>query len=506
MRMPKIHTQILIGLTLGALFGAIFHVDQTKVVIQVQSEQKSEKIVVTEWEKIEFQSGNQLYQFTPKQSASLFRQWQALSATDKKQVVMKVTYLNARPDSEFRNIREMRRENTIATLIKPLGTIFIRLLSLIAIPLVLGSLIIGAASLEDVRKVARIGFKTLVYFMTTTIIAISIGILLANIIQPGNRITEASKQLLMAEYQADIQPKIQESVSIDVLDMFIQMIPTNPFQALARGEMLQIVFFAVLFGIMLTFIKPEKAKPLVHFFDGLSETMIEMVQKIMLIAPYAVFALIASTVSSFGFNILQTLLWYVLCVIGGLLLQLLVVYPIFLKIFSKVSIRSFFKSIRPAQLVAFSTSSSAATLPVNMECCELNLKVPKQITSFVLPLGATINMDGTALYQGVAAVFIAQIYGFDLNMAQQLTIVLTATLASIGTAPVPGVGIIMLIIVLKAINVPEEGIALILGVDRILDMCRTVLNITGDAAGSVIVSATETRRQVRITKFQAPEQ
>lgn len=500
MRMPKIHTQIFIGLILGALFGAIFHVDQTKVVMRIQSDQKSEKIIIQEWKKIEFSLGNQLYEFSPKQSALLFRKWQSFSPADKKLAGIKITYINAQPEAEYRNIVELRRENTIATQLKPLGTIFIRLLSLIAIPLVLGSLIMGAASLEDVRKVARIGFKTLIYFMTTTTFAISIGILLANVIQPGNRIAEDSKQLLMAEYQADIQPKIQESVSIDVLDMFIQMIPTNPFQALAKGEMLQIVFFAVLFGIILTFIKPEKAKPLIHFFDGLSETMIEMVQKVMIIAPYAVFALIASTVSSFGFNIIQTLLWYVLCVLGGLLIQLLLVYPAFLKIFSKISIRSFFKNMRPAQLVAFSTSSSAATLPVNMECCESGLKVPKQITSFVLPLGATINMDGTALYQGVAAVFIAQIYGFDLNLAQQLTIVLTAVLASIGTAPVPGVGIIMLIIVLKAINVPEEGIALILGVDRILDMCRTVLNVTGDAAGSVIVSATESRRQAGSVK------
>jgi Na+/H+-dicarboxylate symporter len=276
--------------------------------------------------------------------------------------------------------------------------------------------------------------------------------------------------------------------------MLVKMIPTNPFQALANGEMLQIVFFSVLVGLILTLLKPEKSQPMLSFFDSLSETMIVLVQKIMVIAPYAVFALIAATVSEFGFGIIQTLLWYALCVLGGMLVHLLLTYGTILKLFSRMSLREFLKGIRPAQLVAFSTSSSAATLPVNFECCEDNLKVPKQITSFVLPLGATINMDGTALYQGVAAAFIAQVYGFDLSLAQQLTIVLTAVLASIGTAPVPGVGIIMLIIVLKAVNVPEEGIALILGIDRFLDMCRTVLNISGDAVGSVVIAASEARR------------
>ncbi|MBN2091241.1 dicarboxylate/amino acid:cation symporter [candidate division KSB1 bacterium] len=498
MRMPKIHTQIIIGLILGAIFGAIFHVSQTKLILTYNDETGAQTIAIDGYERLELQIDDQNFSYTQTQNPLLLRKWQSLTAVEKKRAHLRIFRADSSSSQTYQNIREIRRENTIATAVKPIGTIFIRLLSLIAIPLVLGSLIVGAASLGDVKKVARIGMKTFGYYISTTVIAISIGVVIANVLQPGTRINDESKQLLMAEYQPDIQKNIEETLSVDVVNMLVEMIPTNPFKAIASGEMLQIVFFAVLFGIMLTFIKAEKARPLIHFFDGLSETMIELVQKVMLIAPYAVFALIAATVAAFGFGILQTLIWYFLCVIGAMLIHIIFIYPIYLKIFTPISIREFFRGIRPAQLVAFSTSSSAATLPVNFECCEDNLKVPKSITSFVLPLGATINMDGTALYQGVAAIFIAQIYGFDLSLAQQLTVILTATLASIGTAPVPGVGIIMLIIVLKSIHVPGEGIALILGVDRLLDMCRTVLNITGDATGCVIVSATEARRQARM--------
>jgi proton glutamate symport protein len=355
-------------------------------------------------------------------------------------------------------------------------------------------LLVGAASLGDVRKLARIGSKTMIYFIVTTAIAITIGLVLVNIIRPGERVSPAAKQLLMVEYQSDIKSKIEQHESIQLIGLLVNMIPTNPIQALAEGNMLQIVFFAVLLGLILTFIKPEKSKPVTGFFDGISEAMIVLVQKIMIIAPYAVFALIAATVSEFGFEILQTLFWYVGCVLAGLSIHLFFTYPLILKIFSRMSVRRFFNGLRPAQLVAFTTSSSAATLPVNFECCEKNLNVPKSITSFVLPLGATINMDGTALYQGIAANFIAQVYGMDLSLTQQFTILLTSLLASIGTAPVPGVGIIMLIIVLRSVHVPEEGIALILGVDRFLDMCRTTLNISGDAVGAVVVAASEEKK------------
>ncbi|MFW5662421.1 MAG: dicarboxylate/amino acid:cation symporter, partial [Bacteroidota bacterium] len=254
---------------------------------------------------------------------------------------------------------------------------------------------------------------------------------------------------------------------------------------------LQIVFFAVIFGITLTFIPSIKAAPVVGFFNGVSETMIKMVDFIMKIAPYGVFALIAATVADFGFEILSTLIWYIFAVIFGLLLQTFLVYGTLVKVIGKRNPLEFMKAMRNAQAIGFSTSSSAATLPVTFDCTENKLGLPKQVTGFVLPLGATINMDGTALYQGVAAVFIAQVYGFDLGIVEQLTIVLTAVLASIGTAPVPGVGIIMLVMILQAIHVPAEGIALILGVDRILDMARTVTNVTGDAAVATAIAGNE---------------
>jgi Na+/H+-dicarboxylate symporter len=254
---------------------------------------------------------------------------------------------------------------------------------------------------------------------------------------------------------------------------------------------LQIVFFALMVGVSLTMIGKEKAAHVVGFFDGFSDLMIQMVDLIMKIAPYGVFALISATVGEFGFDILRTLAWYAGTLVVGFALHQFVTLGLLVKIFGGMNPRRFFRGIKEVMLIAFSSSSSAATLPVNMECCEKNLGVPKHIASFVLPLGATVNMDGTSMYQAVATVFIAQVYGTELNLAAQLTIVLTAVLASIGTAPVPGVGLIMLIIVLRSVNVPEEGIALILGIDRILDMCRTVLNVSGDAVVAVIISKQE---------------
>jgi Na+/H+-dicarboxylate symporter len=255
--------------------------------------------------------------------------------------------------------------------------------------------------------------------------------------------------------------------------------------------MLQIIFFAVMVGACLTLIKPEKSKPIIDFFDGFSDMMIKMVDLIMKIAPYGVFALIAATVGEFGFDILQTLAWYAFTLVLGLTIHQFFVLGTFVRVFGGMNPVRFFKGIREVMLIAFSSSSSAATLPVNMESCEKNLGVPKEITSFVLPLGATVNMDGTSMYQAVATVFIAQVYGMDLPLAAQLTILFTAVLASIGTAPVPGVGLIMLIIVLRSVNVPEEGIALILGIDRFLDMCRTVPNVSGDACVAVIMAKNE---------------
>lgn len=292
----------------------------------------------------------------------------------------------------------------------------------------------------------------------------------------------------MVEFQTEIGTDIPP---VDLIDMLVNLVATNPIGALANGEMLQIVFFALMIGISLTMVSAEKAKPVIDFFDGLSETMIRMVGMIMTIAPYGVFALISATVGEFGFDILSTLLWYVITLVAALAIHTFVFLGAGVRLFAGIPYRKFFSGIKEAMLVAFTTSSSGATLPVNMRVCEQNLGVPKKITSFVLPLGATINMDGTSMYQAVATVFIAQVYGFDLGLPEQLTILFTAILASIGTAPVPGVGLIMLIIVLRSVNVPEQGIALILGIDRFLDMCRTVPNIVGDAAVATIVARQE---------------
>lgn len=490
MKKPKLHTQILIALILGAAFGAFFHVDQSVLVVATTVGKETTQHEVSGWTTLEIHEGKLKQSFTNRDGAQILRVWKGMPK-DRRSSATLIFLDEGKDPQQYTGVTDIRKERTIATAIRPVGTIFIRLLNLIAIPLVLASLLVGAASLGDIKKVARIGAKTLAYFITTTAIAISLGLAIANIIQPGKQVSESSKEMLMAEYQSDVQSKIATELDIDIVDMFVEMIPTNPFKALANSEMLQIVFFAVLMGVVLTFVKGEKSAPVIRFFDGLADTMIEMVHLVMKIAPYAVFALIAATVSEFGFEIIQTLIWYVACVLLGLVIQTAVVYPLLVKTFSSMSPINFLRQLKPVQLVAFSTSSSAATLPVNIDTCEKKLGVPNSITSFVLPLGATINMDGTALYQGVAAVFIAQVYGFDLSLAEQLTIVLTATLASIGTAPVPGVGIIMLIIVLKAIHVPEEGIALIMGVDRFLDMARTVTNVTGDAGGAVIMASVE---------------
>ncbi len=375
---------------------------------------------------------------------------------------------------------------------KPVGTAFIRLIQMIVVPLVFASLLAGTASLGDIGKMKRIGTKTLVYYLASTAFAITVGLLLANIFQPGSGMSPDVQAKLMENYQGVAHQKLTAAQQTETspVNTFLNIIPKNPFEALSGASMLQIIFFSIVTGIALTLIPEKKAQPVISFFDGIFEAMIKIVVQVIKIAPYGVFALIADAVGNFGLEILASLLKYTVVTTVGLLLMTFL-YPIVVKIFSGVSPRAFLRGIRDAQLVAFSTSSSGATLPVTMECCEDKLGVSNEICSFVLPLGATVNMDGTALYQGVAAVFIAQVYGVPLDLIAQLTIVLTATLASIGTAAAPGVGILMLVIVLKQVGIPLEGIALILAVDRILDMFRTTVNVTSDATASVIVAATE---------------
>lgn len=386
--------------------------------------------------------------------------------------------------------------------IRPFGDIFVTLLKLIAIPLVLASLVVGISNLNDMSKLSRMGGKTIGIYMITTTLAIIIGLTVVNVIQPGKTLPEATRNTLMESYTEDVGNRgeaAQEVLDRGNLQFIVDIVPENFFAAASdNGNMLQVVFVAILLGIGIVNIPLQKGEPLISVFDSLNDVIIQIVDLIMKAAPYGVFALMAVVIVdlagddlSQALNLLGALGWYCLAVIIGLFLHVLIVYSSLFKVFSKMKLRDFFKAIQPAVLLGFSTSSSAATLPVTMERVEKNLGVEEEVSSFVLPVGATINMDGTSLYQAVAAVFIAQALGMDLTIAQQLTIVLTATLASIGAAGVPGAGIIMLVIVLQAIQVPVEGIALILGVDRILDMIRTAVNITGDAAVAVAVAHTE---------------
>lgn len=382
--------------------------------------------------------------------------------------------------------------------IKPLGTIFVKLLKLIAVPLIIASLVKGISDLKDISKFKNIGLRTIVIYVGTTVMAITIGLLLVNIVKPGNGISEETITRLTETYanSGSVQAKIAEASKQKAsgpLQFLEDMVPDNAMKAMSNNKaMLQVIFFTIFLGISMLLIGEKKAKPLKDFFDSLNEVVLKMVDLIMLSAPYAVFALLANVVvSSNDPDLLLALLKYAFTVVGGLLIMV-AFYMVLVSVFTKKNPMWFLKQISPAQLLAFSTSSSAATLPVTMERVEEHVGVDKEVSSFVLPVGATINMDGTSLYQAVAAVFIAQALSFDLTFGDQLTIILTALLASIGSAAVPGAGMVMLVIVLEAVGFPGDklaiGLALIFAVDRPLDMCRTVINVTGDATVSALVA------------------
>lgn len=381
--------------------------------------------------------------------------------------------------------------------IKPWGVIFINLLKLIAVPLILASLIKGVSSLNNISKLSKIGGKTILIYLMTTLISVTFGLVLVNIIQPGLSFSQEKRQELKSQYANSANLKIQSAESVKSegpLQFLVDIVPENLFKATANNKnMLQVIFFALFFGISMIMLPKEKVKTVKSFFDEVNDIVLQMVDVIMFISPYGVFALLAGLVVDFGASaeLFKALGIYSITVISGLILMIVLVYPLILRSFTKLNYFDFFKGIAPAQMLAFSTSSSAATLPVTMERCEEHLGVSEEVSSFVLPLGATINMDGTSLYQSVAAVFIAQAFGYDLDISQQLTIVLTATLASIGSAAVPGAGMVMLVIVLSAIGIDPEGIALIFAVDRLLDMLRTVVNVTGDATVASVVASTE---------------
>lgn len=375
------------------------------------------------------------------------------------------------------------------------GDLFIRGLRAISAPIVLFSLVVGASTLNDLKKLSRIGLKTVLIYLATTAIAISIGLCFANLISPGNFVDAQLRDALASSGSVVAENKIAAAQAPNAWQTLLNIVPLNPFESLGEGRMLQIVAFSLSVGMALTLVKEEKAKVVITFCEALMEVVIKIVGLLMKVAPYAVFALIVRVIATMGGEVLGALFFYCATVIAGLATMTFIVYPGVLYLSARIGFRRFFKAIAPAQLLAFSSSSSSATLPVTMRCADQRLGIHEEVGSFALPLGATINMDGTALYQGVAAVFICQLYGIDLSFNDQLTIVLTATLASIGTAGVPSVGIIMLVVVLQSVGLSAEvmtgGIAIIFGVDRILDMCRTTANVTGDLAVASIVAHSE---------------
>jgi Na+/H+-dicarboxylate symporter len=379
--------------------------------------------------------------------------------------------------------------------LQPIGNAFIRAITMVVIPLVVASLLVGTASLGDIRKLGRIGLRTFVYYMLSTVLAITIGLGLANLVKPGSRIDPATRDSLSAQFAGEAASKIELSGQTpSLVDTLLNIIPRNPVASAANFDLLPVIVFTILMGAALSVLPKQQSAPVISFFEGVNEASMVIIGWVMHLAPYAVFALIAAVISQFGLDLLRSLLIYAGVVAGGLLLHTYGTLGIIVKFLGGVDPRKFYKRIAPVQLVAFSTSSSNATLPVTLDTAEHKLGASNSVASFVLPLGATINMDGTALYQAVAVMFIGQIYGLEFGLADQLKILLTATLASVGTAGVPSAGIITIIIVLQSLGMGNQvaaGISLILGVDRILDMMRTATNVTGDIVCCTYVAQSE---------------
>ncbi|WP_209020055.1 dicarboxylate/amino acid:cation symporter [Jeotgalibacillus proteolyticus] len=379
-------------------------------------------------------------------------------------------------------------------LFTPLGQIFLSLINMLVVPIVFFSLVLGVAGLGDTKKLGRIGVKAIVTFMVTTAIAITIGLTLASVIQPGENSPFSAEEREAASFEEEETPSVGETL--------LDIIPTNPVSALAEGNMLQIIAFAIFIGFALTVLK-EKTKGVLNLFEQGNDIMMYLVGVVMKFAPYGTFGLIASALGEAGFESLQSIMMYVLVVLLALVVHAIVTYGSIIMFLAKKSPIWFYKNFFPAMTVGFSTSSSNATLPISMEVGQRDLKISKSSSSFVQPLGATINMDGTAIMQGVATIFIAQVFDVELTFVQLLTVVMTAVLASIGTAGVPGVGLILLAMVLNSVGLPVAGIGLILGIDRLLDMCRTAINISGDAAVALFVSESEKKRKIKEQRGEA---
>ncbi|MBK7105333.1 MAG: dicarboxylate/amino acid:cation symporter [Ignavibacteriae bacterium] len=376
----------------------------------------------------------------------------------------------------------------------PLGKIFLNMLIMMVIPLVFASLSIGVAQIGDLKNLGRIGLKTISYFFLVTALAVTIGLTLVNTIKPGNYLSDEIKTKLLTSYQSEASEIKEKSENIEFgIQTLVNIVPRNPIAAIAKPnpEMLALIFFSIIVGVALTMIGKDNAQSVINLLEGINEITIVVINIAMKLAPYGVFALIFSTTSRFGFELLVALSMYVITVLLGLSIHLLVSFPILIKTFAKYNPVLFFKKIETVMLTAFSTSSSSATLPTTISVSQKNLGIPSHINGFILPLGATMNMNGTALFEGVTVLFLAQVFGVELSFGVQLIVVLMSVLTAIGTAGVPSGSIPLLVMVLMMVNVPAEGIAIILGVDRFLDMCRTVLNVTGDITCAAYVAKSE---------------
>lgn len=481
MKKIKLHIRIFAGFILGIIFGIISRADKDALIIT--SSEGKEKL--KNWNEIKIISSDKSeISFKYNEVNKLIKHFESIG---KKRSEISVIVVYKETVKEYRNVSSISISPSLATEIKPLGEIFIRLLNMIAVPLVLASLIVGAASLHDLRNLTKIGGKTIAFFLITCSVSVALGMFTTMVIKPGTLIPQDIRLNLIHTYQ-------QENLldyRFDLIEFIVNIVPRNPIKSMVEGDFLQLVFFAVLTGLVLYVIPRNKAQPVINFFEGLSLALIRMVENIILLAPYAVFALIAATVSEFGFDILHTLLGYALSVILALLAIAFVLYPALVKFLARVNPIDFFLAQKKVIALAFTTSSSSATLPVTLDITENKLGVPNKIASFIVPLGATLNKSGTAAYQAVAAIFIAQVYGFEISSSMLTTIFITSVITGMATAPVAGAGLIMLIVILKASGLPEEGIALIVGIDRIINMCRTTVNVLGDTTASVVIAKTE---------------
>lgn len=495
-KMP-LHIKIVLGMVLGVVFGIIAMQIGTPDANILEANRLNKEIVSNTKKQIT-DLNNQLNNitFSSESNASSINQLiKREELKQQKEILSQKLVLDKKKVKQLKS----KGQTFIEKWVKPWGSIFINLLKLIAIPLIIASLIKGVSDLKDISKFKKIGLRSILIYIGTTVVAISIGLLVVNVVQPGEGISQDTIDQLTSSYEGNskIASRIAEAnnqQSTGPLQFLVDMVPSNIFGALSsNGNMLQVIFFAIFFGISMLLIPAANAKPIKDFFDGLNDIVLKMVDLIMLAAPLAVFALMANVVASAeSWEVIYALIKYSLTVIGGLALMV-TFYCLLVGLVVKKNPFWFLKQLAPAQLLAFTTSSSAATLPVTMERVEEHLGVDKEVSSFVLPVGATINMDGTSLYQAVAAVFIAQALSVGLDFSDQLTIILTALMASIGSAAVPGAGMVMLVIVLQSVGKfsaaqIEVGLTLIFAVDRILDMCRTTINVTGDATVSMIVA------------------